>query len=110
MRNLYHRPWGSRSQPFCVVGPARAAPLPLPLVRFSTVQLLTAIERSILDFEHGWWEDSGVKDQAIWETFNVSPARYSQFLNFIIEKDTALEYAPLLVRRLRRLRDARADD
>lgn len=110
MRNLYHRLLGSRSQPFCVVGPPRAALLPLPLVRFSTVQLLTAIERSILDFEHGWWKHSGAKDQAIWETFNVSPARYCQFLDFIIEKDTALEYAPLLVRRLRRLRDARVDD
>jgi hypothetical protein len=37
----------------------------------------------------------------------MSPARYYQLLNRTIELPEALEYDPMLVRRLRRVREAR---
>jgi len=47
------------------------------------------------------------KHRAIRETFDFSPARYHQLLNRIVSSPEALEYDPMLVRRLRRLREAR---
>lgn len=47
------------------------------------------------------------KHRAIRETFGFSPARYHQLLNRIVDSPEALEYDPMLVRRLRRLREAR---
>ncbi len=47
------------------------------------------------------------KHRAIRETFGFSPARYHQLLNRIVDSPVALEYDPMLVRRLRRLREAR---
>jgi hypothetical protein len=63
--------------------------------------------REIIDFERGWWKASGRKELAVRERFGLSPARYYQLLNRLIEQPEALEYDPMLVRRLRRLRDAR---
>jgi hypothetical protein len=69
---------------------------------------LTDEQTAILDFERAWWKYAGAKEQAIRETFNCSSTRHYQRLNAIIDLDAALAYDPLLVRRLRRLRDARA--
>jgi len=74
-----------------------------------TVSPLTDFERFVLDFERVLRKDAGAKDDAIWRTFAVSPARYLRFLDVIIKKDAALEHDPLLVRRLRRLRAAQVD-
>jgi Protein of unknown function (DUF3263) len=63
--------------------------------------------REILDFERTWWHLSVSKELAIRERFRISPARYYQLLNRLIELPEALEYDPMLVRRLRRLREAR---
>lgn len=70
---------------------------------------LTDFERVVLDFERVPRKDMGDKDEAIWGTFAVSPARYLRFLDVIIKKDAALEHDPLLVRRLRRLRSGHVD-
>ena len=72
------------------------------------VSSLSDFERGVLDFERVLRKDAGAKDEAIWRTFAVSPARYLRFLDVIIKKDAALEHDPLLVRRLRRLRGAQA--
>ena len=64
-------------------------------------------ERAILDFEREWWKYAGAKDQAVRERFSLSPTRYYQLLNRIIDDDRALSYDPMLVKRLRRLRSAR---
>jgi hypothetical protein len=63
--------------------------------------------RAILDFERRPSPGTVPREQAIRERFGLSPARYHQLLNRVIERDEALEYDPMLVRRLRRLRDAR---
>ena len=63
--------------------------------------------RRILDFEREWWRYAGAKEQAVRERFRVSPTRYYQLLNRIIDDDAAVSYDPMLVKRLRRLRAAR---
>ena len=66
-------------------------------------------ERSvrILDFEREWWKYAGAKEQAIRERFDVSPTRYYQLLNQVIDDEEAIRHDPMLVKRLRRLRAAR---
>jgi len=63
--------------------------------------------RDVLDFERGWWHRQGPKERAIRERFGFSAARYHQLLNRTIDLPEALVYDPMLVRRLRRLRDQR---
>lgn len=65
-------------------------------------------QRQILAFERQWWKFAGAKEGEIRETFDLSSTRYYQALNALIDLPEALEYDPLLVRRLRRLRAARA--
>ena len=63
--------------------------------------------RRILDFEREWWKYAGAKEQAIRERFDVSPTRYYQLLNRVIDDEVALAYDPMLVKRLCRLRASR---
>lgn len=63
--------------------------------------------RDILDFERTWLDGSPGKEPAVRATFGLSPARYYQLLNRLIDRPEALEYDPMLVQRLRRLREAR---
>src|SRR5438270_2000173 len=63
--------------------------------------------RELLDFEGDWWRSAVPKERAIRQRFGVSPARYHQRLNGLIDRPEALAYDPMLVRRLRRLREAR---
>lgn len=64
-------------------------------------------ERAILDFEREAWRLTIGKERAIRETFGISPTRYHQLLHRIVDRPEALAYDPMLVRRLRRLRDLR---
>jgi hypothetical protein len=64
-------------------------------------------ERSILDFERSWWQSPGPKESAIRAQFDLSTTRYYQLLNDLLDDDAALAYDPLVVLRLRRLRDRR---
>ena len=68
---------------------------------------LTELETKILDFEGQWWKFAGAKESAIKELFDLSAPRYYQLLNDLIDRDDALMAAPMLVKRLRRLREAR---
>lgn len=68
---------------------------------------LTRRDRDVLAFERRWWQYAGAKEQAIKEMFQLSPTRYYQVLNEIIDNPAALAEDPLLVRRLRRLRASR---
>lgn len=63
--------------------------------------------RRILDFERSWWQRGGSKERRIREYLDLSTTRYNQLLMRAIDLPDALEYDPMLVRRLRRLRDAR---
>ncbi|MFM2103546.1 MAG: hypothetical protein RL740_633 [Actinomycetota bacterium] len=68
---------------------------------------LSDLEIKILDFERSWWRYAGAKESAIKELFDLTPARYYQLLNDLIDRDEALAASPILVKRLRRLREAR---
>jgi hypothetical protein len=73
----------------------------------TTSTTLSDLETRILDFERSWWRYAGAKESAIKELFDLTPARYYQLLNDLIDRDDALAAAPILVKRLRRLREAR---
>jgi Protein of unknown function (DUF3263) len=63
--------------------------------------------RAVLDFEREAWKLATTKERAIRERFGFSPARYHQLLHRAIDEPAALRYDPMLVRRLRRLRELR---
>lgn len=63
--------------------------------------------RAILDLERSWWQAPGTKERQIRERFGISTTRYHQLLMRAIDLPAALRYDPMLVRRLRRLREAR---
>jgi len=68
---------------------------------------LTDRDKAILDFERSWWSEPGVKETTIAERFELSGSRYYQLLGELVEGDEAMQYDPLLIRRLRRMRDLR---
>ncbi|MEI6649476.1 MAG: DUF3263 domain-containing protein [Actinomycetes bacterium] len=70
---------------------------------------LTDLELRILDFERQWWRYAGAKESALKELFNMNPPAYYQLLNNLIDREDALLFAPMLVKRLRRLREARTN-
>ena len=63
--------------------------------------------RAVLDFEREAWKLTTTKERAIRERFGFSPARYHQLLHKIIDRPEAVAFDPMLVRRLRRVREAR---
>jgi hypothetical protein len=65
---------------------------------------LSQRDTDMLDFERSWWKHAGVKEQAIKERFEMSATRYYQLLNELLENPAAMEYDPILVKRLKRLR------
>ena len=94
------------ADPAAVVSPPRvdgsgevSAPVP--------VLGLTRREHDMLAFERHWWRHAGAKEIAIRDRFGVTPTRYYQVLNALVDRPDALAADPLLVRRLRRLRAAR---
>jgi len=69
---------------------------------------LTETDLAMLDFERQWWKHAGAKEAMIREQFDCSSTRFYARLNHLIDLPEAMEYDALLVRRLRRLRTARA--
>ena len=68
---------------------------------------LTAREGEILAFERQWWKYAGAKEHAVRELFDMSGTRYYQLLNALIDRPEALAHDPMLVKRLRRMRQTR---
>ncbi|MGN2635526.1 DUF3263 domain-containing protein [Nocardia takedensis] len=68
---------------------------------------LSRRELDILAFERQWWKYAGAKEEAIRELFGMSPTRYYQVLNAVVDRPEALVADPMLVKRLRRLRASR---
>lgn len=68
---------------------------------------LSEQQAALLDFEKQWWALPGSKETEIRERFDISPTRYYQLLNALIDSETALAHDPLLVKRLRRQRATR---
>lgn len=68
---------------------------------------LTSTEREILRFERHWWRYAGAKEQAIRDAFAMTPTRYYQVVNSLLDRPEALAEDPMLVKRLRRMRSGR---
>ncbi len=66
---------------------------------------LTDRDRALLDFEGAWMRHAGAKEEAIRTDLQISPARYYQLRGRLIDTPEAQAYDPMLVGRLRRLRD-----
>jgi hypothetical protein len=63
-------------------------------------------EKAVLEFEGSWWLYPGPKDRAIREHLGMSATRYYQVLRRLLDDEAADRYAPLVVRRLRKVREA----
>ena len=68
---------------------------------------LSEFEVKMLESERSWWRHAGVKESSIKELFNLTPPAYYQLLNNLIDREAAVMAEPILVKRLRRLRDSR---
>lgn len=68
---------------------------------------LSKFEQALLDFERTWWSEDQPKEAAIAEQFRLTTAEYYEQLQTLIDSDQALGHDPLVVRRLRRMRDRR---
>lgn len=69
--------------------------------------MLTERDQQVLVFERQQWRSAAAKEQTIREQFAMSATRYYQVLNAVIDRPEAVVFDPMLVKRLRRLRDAR---
>jgi hypothetical protein len=68
---------------------------------------LADLERDVLAFERLRFQHAGAKDTAIRSRFGLTPTRYYQLLNALLDRPEALRHDPPLVLRLRRLRETR---
>lgn len=70
---------------------------------------LSDLDAAILDFEETAPRSIGRKEEAIRAQLDISPVRYHQRLNLLLDAPAAAQSHPLLVARLRRLREKRED-
>ncbi len=68
---------------------------------------LSQRDQEILDFERRWWSLPGPKEHAIRQELDLSARRYYQLLAGLVDSGEAAAYDPLVVHRLRRLRERR---
>lgn len=64
-------------------------------------------ERGILALERRGFTGPGAKERAIREELGLSPVRYYQLLNALLDDTRALAHDPVTVNRLRRVRETR---
>lgn len=71
---------------------------------------LTDRDKAILDFEEPYGGmHNGHKENEIVEKFDMRPTRYYQILNTLIHTTGALDYKPMLVKKLRHIKNVRND-
>lgn len=68
---------------------------------------MTDDDRLLLEFAARWWRNSGAAETAIRNELGLSPVRFYQRLNRLLDSPAALAAEPVLVRRLQRVRSAR---
>ena len=78
-----------------------------PVVEPASRGELSERDLALLEFERQWWKEPGSKEQALRERFGVSPTRYYQLVNVLVDREAAMRHDPMLVKRLRRARAAR---
>ncbi|AEY90098.1 MULTISPECIES: DUF3263 domain-containing protein [Streptomyces] len=64
-------------------------------------------EKAILALERRAFPGPGAKERAIREELDLSPVRYYQLLNALLDDERALAHDPVTVNRLRRIRETR---
>ena len=69
---------------------------------------LTGRDREVLDFAALRWKYPGAMEAAVRDKFEWSLTEYHHVLQGLLDRPEAAAYAPMLVARLRRLREARA--
>ena len=77
-----------------------------PFERSSSAEL-TELEKAVLVFEQSWTLKPEAKDEAIRQTFDITPTKYYQILSELLDFRPALEFDPMLVKRLQREREQR---
>ncbi len=70
---------------------------------------LSERDRALLAVERRSWAGPGAKERAMREQLGISPTRYYQLLNALLDDPRALVHDPVTVNRLRRVRDARRE-
>ncbi|MFJ4414054.1 DUF3263 domain-containing protein [Streptomyces sp. NEAU-H3] len=68
---------------------------------------LSARDRDVLALEGESFTGPGAKERAVRERLGMSPTRYYQLLNALLDDPAAEAHAPVTVHRLRRVREAR---
>ncbi|WP_221348239.1 DUF3263 domain-containing protein [Streptomyces beigongshangae] len=68
---------------------------------------MSSLERAVLALEGRGWEAPGAKERAVREELGLTPVRYYQLLNALLDTERALAHDPVTVNRLRRVRDVR---
>jgi hypothetical protein len=66
-------------------------------------------QRAILAFEARAWRDAARKSDAIRDELGMPAARYYRLLGALVDSPDALRHDPMLVKRLQRQREARAE-
>lgn len=69
--------------------------------------MLSDRDRAILETEGQRWRFLGAKEAHVSAVFGLSLVRYSQIVSSLLDVPAAEAEFPVLVRRLRRLRDGR---
>ncbi|MFI2642703.1 DUF3263 domain-containing protein [Streptomyces sp. NPDC018610] len=67
-------------------------------------------ERDVLALERRGFAGPGAKERAIREELGLSPVRYYQLLNALLDDTRALAHDPVTVNRLRRVRESRRSE
>jgi len=67
---------------------------------------LSEQDRAVLSFAARGWASPGEKERAIRERLGMSPVRYYQQLNALLDDARALAFDPVTVNRLRSVRQA----
>ena len=70
---------------------------------------LSERDRAVLAVEARGWPGPGAKERAVREQLGISPTRYYQLLNALLDDPRAAEHDPVTVNRLRRVRQARRE-
>lgn len=106
------RAWDGRAEEHTeepAAGPGDAAGAPGEPIAPGEAAGLSERDRAVLAVERRGWPGPGAKERAIREQLGISPTRYYQLLNALLDDPRALAHDPVTVNRLRRVRAARRE-
>lgn len=76
-------------------------------VNSKEVKGLSEFEAKALEFERGWWQYGATRDLAIRHAMGMNSVRYHLLLTRMLDQEHVWRADPVLVDRLRKLRDER---